>query len=113
MARVQRQPMDQDRHVVTSVSSVDGITPFPLEVNPTTGRLLVDVTGGGGSTGNVGIDPVGQNGVNYDSIVYTNTSTTIDTYVYKTGGVAGTNTATITITYTDTTKTQISTVVRT
>lgn len=112
MARSQRQPLDQDRNVIISVSSADGITPTPLEVNPSTGALLISGSFSA-SVGNVGIDPVGQNGVNYDSIIYTNTSTTIDTYVYKSGGVAGTTTATITITYTDTTKTQISTVVRT
>lgn len=32
------------------VSSVDGITPLPLQVNPTTGRLLTDVSGGGSGT---------------------------------------------------------------
>lgn len=49
----------------------------------------------------------------YDYIGYTNTSSLIDTYVYKTGGSGGTTVATLTITYTDTTKAQPSTVVKT
>jgi hypothetical protein len=49
----------------------------------------------------------------YDAVVYTNTSGTVDTYVYKTGGVSGTTVATVTITYTDSTKSQTSTIVRT
>ena len=57
--------------------------------------------------------PVGQYGVSYDTIEYTNTSTTVDTYVYKTGGTGGTVTATVAITYTNTTKSQVSSVVRT
>ena len=59
MARAQRQPKDQDRQVITSVSSVDGVTPFPLEVNPATGRLLVDtVATGGGNVNLTGINSV-------------------------------------------------------
>lgn len=75
----------------------------------------VPITGGGsgGSATVVGIGPLGQNQVAYDSVVYTNTSSTVDTYIYKTGGASGTTTATVTITYTDTSKSQISTVVRT
>ena len=49
----------------------------------------------------------------YDYIAYTNTNTTTDTYIYKTGGLGGTTTATVTIVYTDTTKAQVSTVTRT
>ena len=48
-----RTPRDQNRVPASfGVSSADGVTVEPLEVNPTTGRLLVDasVTGGGGST---------------------------------------------------------------
>ena len=32
------------------VSSVDGITPVPFQVNPVTGRLLTDIAGGGSGT---------------------------------------------------------------
>ena len=49
----------------------------------------------------------------YDYLSYTNTNATTDTYVYKTGGAAGTTTATVTIVYTDSTKAVISTVTRT
>jgi hypothetical protein len=49
----------------------------------------------------------------YDSVAYTNTSTTVDTYKYYSGGVSGTLVATLTITYLDSSKTGISTVVRT
>lgn len=49
----------------------------------------------------------------YDALSYTNTSSTIDTYRYYQGGTSGTLVATLTITYTDTTKAVISTVART
>jgi hypothetical protein len=48
----------------------------------------------------------------YDYIAYTS-GTTTDTYVYKTGGVSGTTTATITVTWTDSNKTTLSSVART
>lgn len=48
----------------------------------------------------------------YDYMSYSNTSSTVDTYTYKTGGVSGTTVATITITYTDNTKSTISNVAR-
>lgn len=50
----------------------------------------------------------------YDSITYTNTSTTVDTYRYYTGGTGGTLVATVTVTYSDpTTKSVLVSVVRT
>ena len=49
----------------------------------------------------------------YDYMAYTNTNTTTDTYVYKSGGTGGTIVATVTIVYTDSTKSVISTVTRT
>lgn len=48
----------------------------------------------------------------FDYISYTSASTT-DTYVYKTGGSGGTTQATVVITWTDSTKTVLSTVVKT
>lgn len=48
----------------------------------------------------------------WDFIAYTATSTT-DIYIYKSGGSAGTVVATITVTWTDATKTTLSTVART
>lgn len=101
-------PTDANRNRVTlAVSSVDGETPEPIEVNPSTGRLLVDAIIGGGAS-EPGLIPFA-----FDYVAYTNTSPTIDTYVYKTGGSGGATVATITITYTDSTKTQVSTVART
>lgn len=75
--------------------------------------LNVAIAGGSPGSSIVGIDPVGQFGTPYDTVVYTNTSTLIDTYTYRSGGLGGSVTATVTITYTDTTKSQISSVVRT
>ncbi len=49
----------------------------------------------------------------FDYIVYTNTNSTTDTYVYKFGGSGGSTVATITIVYTDTSKNTISTVTKT
>lgn len=84
----------------------------PVAVDKDTGELLT--SGGGGSSATVvGIGPVGQNQIAYDTIIYTDTSATVDTYTYKTGGVGGTTTATVTITYTDSTKTVLVSVVRT
>lgn len=51
-----RTPRDQNRVPASfGVSSVDGVTTEPFEVNPSTGRLLVDaaVTSGGGGTTNI------------------------------------------------------------
>lgn len=48
----------------------------------------------------------------YDYVTFTPASTT-DTYVFKTGGSGGTTVNTITITYTDSTKTVLSTVAKT
>jgi hypothetical protein len=108
-------PTDANHNrVLLAASSADGITPLPLEINPATGRLLVDSSGGGGgSSGNIGIDPVGQNGVAYDSITYTATSGTVDTYQYYTGGTGGTVTATVTVTFTDSGHGTLVSVVRT
>lgn len=75
--------------------------------------LNVAITGSSPSSSIVGIDPIGQSGTPYDTVVYTNTSTTVDTYTYRSGGVGGSVTATVTITYTDVTKSQVSTIVRT
>lgn len=45
-------PRDADRNpVVMGVSTVDGITPVPLEVNPSTGQLQTSGSGGGGGGG--------------------------------------------------------------
>lgn len=94
-------PGDGNRHTLLGgVSSADLVTPVSVAVDPTTHRALVNTV--------TGFLPS-----SYDYIAYTNTSSTVDTYVFKAGGSGGTTVATITITYTDTTKNQISTVART
>lgn len=52
-------------------------------------------------------------GVSYDAIDVQQTSSTVETYVYKSGGLAGTTVKTIVVTYTDSTKENIDTVVAT
>lgn len=49
----------------------------------------------------------------YDAIVYTDTSSTIDTYNYYTGGTGGTLEGTITVTWTDSSKNVLVSAVRT
>lgn len=86
---------------LTAVSTADGTTPVTLEADPNTHELLVFAATGG------------LVGVAYDYMSYTNTSSTVDTYTYKSGGAGGTVVATVTITYTDSSKSQVSTVART
>lgn len=50
-------------------------------------------------------------GVDYDYLDVQQTSATVETHVFKTGGAAGTTVQTITTTYTDSTKANIDTVV--
>lgn len=49
----------------------------------------------------------------HDYVSYTNTSSVVDTYVFKTGGSGGTTVATLTITYTDSSKAQVQSVEKT
>lgn len=49
----------------------------------------------------------------FDAVTYTATSSTVETYRYYTGGTAGSLVATVTVTYTDATKTVLTSVVRT
>ena len=95
-------PRDPNNLPVTqAASSQNNRQTVDLWADPTTHRLLTDVSMGG-----LGIPA-------YDYVAYTNTNTTTDTYVFKTGGSGGTTVATVTIVYTDTTKSQISTVTKT
>jgi hypothetical protein len=48
-----------------------------------------------------------------DCVVVTTPNATTEVYTYKTGGTSGTTKLVVTTTYTDATKSQISTVVRT
>lgn len=103
-----------NRASLFAVSSVDGETPVSLWADPVTHTLLSSGSGGGGGSATVvGIGPVGYNSSAYDSVTYTNTSSTVDTYAYYSGGTAGLLKATVTITWTDSTKSVISSVVRT
>lgn len=49
-------------------------------------------------------------GVSYDYLDVQQTSSTVETYVYKTGGAVGNTVQTIVVTYTDNTKANIDTV---
>lgn len=49
----------------------------------------------------------------YDAVTYTNTSSTVDTYQYYTGGTGGTLVATVTVTWTNSTKSVLVSAVRT
>jgi len=49
----------------------------------------------------------------YDAIVATYPSATVEVYTYKTGGTGGTTVMTLTVTYTNASKNFVSTVVKT
>lgn len=95
--------------------SNDGLrSKVTLWADPSTHALVTSGGGGGGGSATVvGIGPVGQNQVAYDWIGYTATSATVDTFVYKIGGSGGTTTATVTVTYTDSTHATLVSVART
>jgi len=52
-------------------------------------------------------------GVSYDAIDVQQTSATVETFIYKSGGLAGTTVKTVVVTYTNSTKQNIDTVVAT
>jgi hypothetical protein len=58
------------------------------------------------------LDFLDLNNVSADAVTYEATSSTVDTYKYRKGGVSGSIVLTLTITYTDTTKEQVSSVVK-
>jgi hypothetical protein len=64
---------------------------------------------------NTEVLPIGGflSGVVYDALSAEYTTTTIETYRYYLGGISGTLQATIVVTYTDVSKANVSTVVRT
>lgn len=90
---------------ISAVSSTDNEVVIPLEANPTTDRLRVDsvVTGGLGQL-------ITED---YDYIAVAYPTSTTETYTYKDGGSGGTTVATITLTYTDSNKTDLSSVAKT
>ncbi len=84
-------PRDANRvPVIGGVSSADGDTATPVEVNPTTGRTLVD------SFVTSGLLPI-----SYNYIGFTNAdgNGNYQTITFKTGGSGGTTVATLTLTY--------------
>lgn len=80
----------KDVNIFHNGQAVGATNPFP--VNATSGMLV---------------------GVSYDAVDIQQTSSTVETYVFKSGGLAGTTVKTIVITYTDSTKANIDTVVAT
>lgn len=80
----------------------------------TTGALTIGLVSQGTAAAASAPWPVtsGFSMAGYDYVTFTPASTT-DTYVFKTGGSGGTTVNTITITYTDSTKTVLSTVAKT
>ena len=83
MTRARR---DENRvPTLIGVSSADGETPLLLEVDPSTGELLVKTS----------FVPV-----NYDYIGLTYTGDNLTTVVYKSGGSGGTTQSTLTLAYT-------------
>lgn len=89
---------DNYKPSLIGVSSNDGETPTRAEINPSTGRLLVDAMGGA------------TPGIDYDYMALEQTSATVETYTFKDGGSGGTTIRTVVITYTDSGKETISTV---
>ena len=80
-------------------SNVDNASPVAVAADPTTRRLLVDAS-------------VGFDIPSYDYLSLAQATTT-DTWTYKTGGSGGSTVATVTITYTDSTKATIANVAKT
>lgn len=86
--------------ISTAKGSVDTTTP---KVSGTTvgSKHALDVIIQGGS---------GLAGVSWDFCDIQQTSATVETYVFKTGGSGGTTVRTIVVTYTDSTKADLDTV---
>lgn len=94
--------LDQNHHPsLTAVSTVDGETPIRLEADPLTGALLTQGSAGG-TLVTTAFDYVGVSYPNATSEVYT----------YRFGGAAGTVIATVTVVYTDTTKSSLTSVTK-
>lgn len=83
---------------LAAVSDADGETPVYIYGDPTTHELLVKSVGS--------LNPI----ANYDFIDVQQTSSTVETYVFKLGGSGGSTVRTIVVTYTSSTKADIDTV---
>ena len=82
-----------DKVAVSTVTEIDTSGTGPVETNPMSGSLL--------------------QGVVFDSIDTSFPSATVEVYRYYDGGLAGTLTATVTVTYTNSNKKFLSSAVRT
>lgn len=83
-------------HTLIGISS-DGLrTPIEVYLDPTTHEMFVKSSPGFPSA--------------YDYIDVQQTSSTVDTYVFKIGGSGGTTVKTVVLTYTDATKDNLDTV---
>lgn len=102
---------DENREVALIAQNILGTSPVYITGATLTNShplhvAIVDSSGSQlGSFNPLGI-PV------YDYVSYTNTNSTTDTYTFKVGGSGGVTVATLTIVYTDTTKSQISSVTK-
>ena len=110
-------------HTLIGVDKVDAVTPRNVAVNSVTGAMVVEgsdtidtttlATSAKQDTQTTLLQGIaGFLPSVYDYISYTSGSTT-DVYVFKNGGSGGTTVSTITITFTDSTKKVLSTVVKT
>ena len=71
--------------------------------------IKVGLVSGGSITVNVGGSPLAD--INWDALDAQQTSATVETYLFYSGGLAGTLVATCTVTYTSSTKADLDTVV--
>jgi hypothetical protein len=81
--------------------SVTGIT-FPVKGDALTGRIFADTNS---ENMGLGIPEYDYVGIDYPTA-------TTETYTFKTGGSGGTTVATVTLTYTDATKADLSSVAK-
>jgi hypothetical protein len=98
---------DENRIATLLAVANDGsLTPVDVYVDAVTHRLLVNAT----VTGNIQV--AGLVSESYDAVKLSQTGTE-DIYKFYSGGISGTLIATVTITYTDSSKETIDNVVRT
>ena len=94
--------MSNAKIVAPSTAAADSTQGF-ITGTPSGTKYLLDVKSIGNSL---------LAGIEFDAVDVQQTSATVETYVFKTGGIGGTTVATIVVTYTNSTKSNIDTVVR-
>lgn len=106
--------LDLQKSVIAVENAINNLRfPVPNYIlpfkDPTTGKATQVTLNSNGAM------PVAGQLVNeyYDYIDVQQTSSNVDTYVYKSGGSGGTTVATVTVTYTDSTKANIDSIART